>query len=200
MRLKELLLQVNYEHVWSILECEYSLTEDAYDVYRRVMEELKSLEAKPGEKQTTLVVAKIQSIFEPGNYIFDVFGLHENDDQRYCLTMTPWEEWNNLTVLDKSIELYGAVAVAAHALFEMTFYGFSAEETAKRVAEEMQILNDRYDEIESGRAQLIPHEEVMAELGFEDNRTPEEKALEDQQIKNIHAENEEIFKTLLNNR
>lgn|GEM_PF-2088758 len=65
----------------------------------------------------------------------------------------------------------------AHALYEMTFFGYCSKVVSKRVEEEKHILDERYKEIQSGTAQLIPFEEVMAETNYVDKRTPEEKDL-----------------------
>ncbi|MGF7184895.1 thymidylate synthase [Desulfitispora alkaliphila] len=197
MLLKELLNSVNYDDVWEIIDKEYELKEGAYKAYKQVFEELKSMNTNLAKSQFTLVVAKIEDCFTPGEFIFEVFGVKEDDENYYALEMTPWEEWNGLPVLDKSIEVYGAAAIAAHALHEMTFYGYSAEAVAKRVAEEVQILKERLEEIENGTVELLSHEEVMAEWGITDNRTPQEKEQQQKEFERINAKNIEVYKMLL---
>jgi len=197
MLFKELLYNVDYDEVWKILDREYSHKEGAYEAYGRVIEEMKSLESKPCEQPITLVVAKIENAIEADKFIYEVFGVLEGDKERYSLSMDPWEEWNSFPVLDKSIEMYGAPAVVAHALYELTFYGYSAEATVEKVAEEKQILMKRLEEIESGETELIPHEEVWSELGIVDNRTSEEKEQQEKQMKRIHAANQAVYKMLL---
>ena len=92
-----------------------------------MFKELKSLESKPCKSPITLVVAKVEDCFEAGKFIFNVFGIKESDENHYGLEMTSWNEWLNFHVMDKSIEFYGAADVAAHALYEMTFFGYSSE-------------------------------------------------------------------------
>lgn len=193
MLFKELLNSVDYEDVWKILDSEYNHEEGAYEAYKHVMEELKTLPAKSSEQPTTLVVARIKNVFEPDEFIYNVFGVLEGEKERYSLSMEPWEEWNGFTVLNKSIEMYGAPAVVAHAVYELTFYGY----TAKRVAEERQKLKKCLEEIESGEAELIPEEEVWGKLGITDNRTPEEKEQQEKQTDKAYAENQEVYKMLL---
>ena len=195
MLFKELLNSVNYDDVWHVLDREYEHKKGAYKAYKQVFEELKSMET--AKSQFTLVVAKVEDYSAAGEFIFEVFGVKEDDEERYSLAMAPWEEWNGLTVLDKSIEVYGPAAVVAPALYEMTFYGYSAEAQAKRVAEDIQILNERHDELESGTAKLLTLKEVMAELGIVDNRTPEEKEHQRREYERIYAENTEVYKMLL---
>jgi len=65
------------------------------------------------------------------------------------------------------------------------------------VAEEKRILDEQEEEIKGGKAQFIPFEEVMAELGIVDKRTPEEKEEQQKEFERITAENEKIYKELL---
>ncbi len=197
MRFKELLFNVECDKVVEILNKKYNQKEGVYEAYKQVIEELKSLKVKPCEKQKTLVVAKIKDVFDPGKFIFEVFGVYEGDEERYSLVLVPWEEWCDFEVLAKSIEMYGAAAVVATILYEMTFYGYSAKEQSEKVAEEIKILTERQEEVKSGKVELISHEEVMEGLGIVDDRSPEEKEQEEKKIRNIHAENQEVYKTLL---
>ncbi|PWA12639.1 hypothetical protein DCC39_05300 [Pueribacillus theae] len=142
MIFKELLKNVKFDDVWEVLFREYNFKAEAYEAYKRVMDELRSLEVPAYQSEFTLVVAKVENSFEPGTFIFEVFGMKKGDENRYALEMEPWENWMNVDVLNKSIEFYSAAGVVAHALYEMTFFGYSAEAVAKRVDEEKQILTD----------------------------------------------------------
>ncbi|MBC8388433.1 MAG: hypothetical protein H8E13_10355, partial [Actinobacteria bacterium] len=159
--------------------------------------ELKILRPKPCKQPITLVLAKIEDYFEAGKFIFEVFGIIKGDKNHYALEMTSWNEWLSFNVLDKSIKVYGAADVVAHALYEMTFFGYCSKVVSKRVEEEKHILDERYKEIQSGTAQLIPFEEVMAETNYVDKRTPEEKEKEYRECERINAKNEKIYKMLL---
>ncbi|MCG2790665.1 MAG: hypothetical protein L6305_02825 [Actinomycetia bacterium] len=100
------------------------------------------LEPKPCDPPITFVVAKTEDCFKAGKFIFDVFGITKDDENHYALEMTSWNEWLNFNVLDKSIEFYGAADVVAHALYEMTFFGYSSKTVYKKVEEEKHILNE----------------------------------------------------------
>ncbi|MCF8012531.1 MAG: hypothetical protein K9L56_14770 [Clostridiales bacterium] len=198
MIFKELINSVNYEEVWHVLDRDYELESGAYEVYRHVFEELQSFEPSLSESVvTTLVVAKVEDPLEPGKIIFDVFGIEKGDESHYALEMVSWDEWLNFHVLKKSIETYGAADVVAYALYDMTFFGFSAEAVAKKVAEEKQILNERHEEVERGNVQFVSLEEVMADLGIIDNRTPEEEERQLKETARIIAENKKVYKDLL---
>ncbi|MCL6088171.1 MAG: hypothetical protein M1475_07135 [Actinobacteria bacterium] len=197
MIFKELINSVNYDDVWQVLDKEYEHEDGAYEAYKNVLEELKILEPEPCEPPITLVVARIEECLKAGEFIFTVFGMIKDDENHYALEMTSWNEWLNFNVLDKSVEVYGAADVVAHALYEMTFFGYCSKVVSKRVEEEKHILDERYDEIQSGTAQLIPFEEVMAETNYVDKRTPEEKEKEYRECERINAKNEKIYKMLL---
>ena len=197
MTFRELISGLNYDDIWAVLDKEYKNKDGAYEVYKRVFEELKSLDPKPCEPLITLVVAKVEDCFEAGTFIFDVFGIQDRDEEHYALEMTSWIEWLSFEVLDKSIEAYGAANVVAHALYEMTFFGYSSDVVDERVTEEKQILHERHEEIENGTAELISFDEFMAELGYVDERTEEEKEQQQKKYLRITAENKKVYKMLL---
>jgi hypothetical protein len=47
--------------------------------------------------------------------------------------MTSWDEWLGFSVLGRSIEVYGASAVVAHSLYEMTFFGYTYKIVSERI-------------------------------------------------------------------
>lgn len=99
MIFKELINSVNYDAVWIALDKEYENKDDDYEVYKSVFGELKILEPKPCEPPITLVVAKTEDYFNAGEFIFDVFGIIKDDENRYALEMTSWNKWLNFDVL-----------------------------------------------------------------------------------------------------
>jgi len=197
MIFKELINTVNYNHVWAALDKEYNHEDGAYEAYKNVLEELKTLKPAPCEPQITLVVVKIEDCIEPGTSISDVFGIIKGDKNHYALEMTSWDEWLNFNVLDKCIEVYGNADVAAHSLYEMTFFGYSSKTVDERVKEEKRILDKGVREIENGASQLISFEEAMKKINFVDKRTPGEKEKEYREYNRIADMNEKIYKMLL---
>ncbi|MBC8390563.1 MAG: hypothetical protein H8E13_21255 [Actinobacteria bacterium] len=197
MIFKELINTVNYNHMWAVLDKEYNHKDGAYEAYKRVIEELKTLKPRSCKPPITLIVAKIEDCIEPGTSIFDVFGIIKGDKNHYALEMTSWDEWLNFNVLDKCIEVYGNADVTAYSLYEMTFFGYSKKTVDERVKQEKRILDKSIKEIESGTSQLISFEEAMAKIGFIDKRTPMEKEKECREYWRITAMNEKIYKMLL---
>ena len=197
MIFKELINTVNYNHMWAVLDKEYNHKYGACEVYKNVLEELKTLKPRHCKPPITLIVAKIEDCIEPGTSIFDVFGIIKGDKNHYALEMTSWDEWLNFNVLDKCIEVYGNADVTAHSLYEMTFFGYSKKTMDERVKEEKRILDKSIREIEKGTSQLISFEEAMEKINFVDKRTPGEKEKEYRECNRITAMNEKIYKMLL---
>ena len=196
MIFKNLVNSVNYDDVWIVLVKEYKLKKSAYEVYKKVLEQLKSLESKPCDPPVTCVIAKVEDFLTPGEIIFDVFGIIDGDENHYALEMNSWNEWLDFNVLDKSIEVYGPADVLAHALYEMTFFGYSSKNVYEKVEEEKHILDERIKEIENGTAQYVNFEEVMSKTKYAYKRTPEEKEKEYKEYEQIAAKNEMVYKML----
>ena len=196
MIFKYLINSVNYDDVWVELRKGYKLEKCDYETYKRVLEELKTLDPKPSDPPITCVVAKIEDCLTPGEIISDVFGIIDGDKNHYALEMDSWNEWLDFNVLDKSIEVYGPAEVVAHALYEMTFFGYCSKSTYEKVEEEKHILDERIKEIENSTAKYANLEEVMAKLKYVDKRTLKEKEKEYKECAKIAAKNKKIYKML----
>lgn len=196
MIFKNLMNSVDYDDVWIVLVKEYKLKKSAYGVYKKVLEQLKYLESKPSDPPVTCVIAKVEDFLTPGEVVFDVFGVIDGDKNHYALEMNSWNEWLDFNVLDKSIEVYGPADVLAHAIYEMTFFGYSSNNVYEKVEEEKHILDERIKEIENGTAQLVKFEEVMSKTKYAYKRTPQEKEKEYKEYEQTAAKNEMTYKML----
>ncbi len=83
----------------------------------------------------------------------------------------------------------------AHALYEMTFFGYCVKTAYEKEEEEKHILDERARKIEDGSAEYVSFEEVMDDFKYVDKRTPKEK--EHRRCKQITAKNKKIYKMLL---
>lgn len=198
MLFQELCNSVPFDEVWRELARERDVSEDKYLTYQKAFCEIQSLGNSACQSPITLVVTRAMVRSRPKEWVFDVFGIQEGDENHYALEMTPWEEWANFKVLDQSIAEYGAAAVVAHALNEMTFFGYSAETTAKKVAEEIAIIEERCKKIEEGSEELISSKEVMALLGMTNEYYQEEREEERRDGEDCLIENRRILERLLN--
>ncbi|MGD9569922.1 MAG: DUF6557 family protein [Sedimentibacter sp.] len=197
MIFKELLKTVTFDDVWTELNREYSLKNEAFEVYLGVFNQLKELTPEPNHDGFRLAVVKVEDEFEPGKFVYDVFGIKPEDKEHYALEMSPWKEWLSLIVVEKCVETYGSAIVVAHSLYELTFFGYDSVDVESKIEKEFEILKERQEEIENGTAKYVSWNELCRELGYVDDRTGEEKELEYKQFERIMAENKRTYKMLL---
>ena len=50
------------------------------------------------------------------------------DDIEYALDFQPWDEWLGMSIDPQAVQTLGLARVAAHCLYELTFWGFSEAE------------------------------------------------------------------------
>lgn len=197
MIFKELLRTVAFDDVWAELYKEYSLKDEAFEVYLKVFNQLKELTPVPNHDGFRLAVVKVEDGFEPGKFVYDVLGIKPGDKEHYALEMLPWKEWLSLIVVERCVEIYGSATVVAHSLYEITFFGYDAVDVEAKIEKEFEILKERQEEIENGTAKSVSWNELCKELGYVDSRTEEEKRLEHRQFECIMAENKRIYEMLL---
>ena len=195
MTFGELLQTVKYDNIWAILYEHYELSERAYSVYESAFDELCSMTPTVSTQPKIIVVAKIREILEEHGWIYEVIGMHTGDNEHYALDFVRWSECLSFNILPKSLALYGADSVTAHILFNITLLGFSAKEFITNVER----IRNELLKSESQLAQEVyySHDEVMAEFGYVDERTEEEKECEKAAMSAANEENERIYKALL---
>lgn len=197
MTFKELLETVSFDDVWAELDKEYSLKGEAFETYLRVFTQLKELTPEPNHEGFRLAVVKVEDEFDPGIFIYDVFGIKHNDKEHYAFEFSPWTEWLSLIVVDKCVETYGAEAFVAHSLYELTFLGYDVFDVETRIKKETEILKERHEEVENGTAKYISWDEVCKKLRYVDERTEDEKEAEKKQFERIMADNKKVYVRLL---
>ena len=197
MTFRELLEKVMFDDVWITLQKEYCMKDEAFESYFNAFCQLKGLTPEPNHDDFRLVVARVEDGLEPGTYTYDVFGVKPNDKVHYALELLAWNKWLSFDVVEKCVEEYGATAFVAHSLYELTFFGFDAGDVVVNIAREIEILNERHREIETGTAKLVSWDEASENMGYNDDRTAKEKELQHKQFERIAAENEKIYEMLL---
>lgn len=204
MLLIELIKKVSFDEVWGILKGEYDVPEKGKSAYIQVFDELRDMDLQVDsgaekEEVTTIGVCEFEDLLEPGNFVYDVFGISQGDSNRYSLSLEPWSNWINYNILDKSIQIYGEATVLAHIFYEMTFYGYSSEDVEEKHQEVVDALNDSYKMIEEGKSEFIPAEDVFSKLGFENDEAIdlEVESKKREATKAAINRNEFIFKELI---
>lgn len=85
--------------------------------------------------------------------------------ERYSFSLSPGQEWLAVEVPGSLRARMAVAEIVAHCIWDMTFHGWTQGEIAGQRAE----LDRRVREIDEGKAELIPWEEVKARL----DATPE---------------------------
>jgi hypothetical protein len=107
---------------------------------------------------------------------WDVSCSKPNDPERYGLDLSRWEEWLAIRVPQSLLDKLAATDIVAHCVWDMTFYGFTQE----RIAETRAELDRRMKEIDEGKAELIPWEDVKERLRAKFGSRKESEALHDE--------------------
>lgn len=164
MTFRELLEKVVFDDVWITLQKEYSMKNEAFEAYFKVINQLKGLTPQPNHDDFRLVVARVEDGLEPGTYTYEVFGVNPNDNVHYALELIAWSEWLSFEVVEKCVEEYGVAAFVAHTLYELTFFGFDASDVEVNIKREIELLNERLSEIENGTAELVSWDEISESI------------------------------------
>ena len=166
MTLRDLLKISRYKDVFNIVHQEYYKDHKLDDIYhadssyRKVFKELLTLPHHPNEEYK-IYIRESHNDWESGpvgEKFIDVCLYCEEDDETYAMDLTPWGELVDAEV-KYGIPLSGTKAVA-HVLWELTFYGFTEQDTQL----EKDKLEKTLDRIEKGEEKLIPWGDVMKEL------------------------------------
>lgn len=80
---------------------------------------------------------------------------------KYGLSFMPWSKIANIPIETETLNRYALEDIMAHLIWEITFYG-----NEKQTQETAKDLKKRVNDIESGKAKNISHDEVMKELGL----------------------------------
>ena len=120
--------------------------------------------------------------------------------QNYAFEFEPWSIVLGYEVADASIEEYGKNEVAAAILNEMTFFGFEEEEAFKHAKKEIDILNERVQEIKDHPERTIPAEEMFSKLrkefGWEEPTKEEEEETHRRIIEDLKINQQERINIL----
>jgi len=126
----ELFKRVSFEYVWENLLVYYPEAAKDEDGYRAAWEELRAIEPKPHHHDSMCVTIEWREDEDaPGTSWARVYGL--DGEERWAI-MCGWAEWLGLGVLKSPIP---ESELAAHILWEMTFYGFTADDTDAEIKE-----------------------------------------------------------------
>lgn len=165
MTLFELLSKFSIDELWYILHMRHGYgcrnlsfkAEQTYKAYKRAYEELLSLHKKGNPKNNVLhceFVTETSDETPPDVYMSCVVLASGEIDEhgkavRYAMDFIPWDELIDAPVSDESMQKYGMLVCASELLWELTFYGFSAERVRKETDELKELTESVFDAEES---------------------------------------------------
>lgn len=113
---------------------------------------------KKSDKNIEIVIDKVSSEYDDKIW-FDVYGLCKDTEIKWALELDDWEEWLAYPISAVTVEHYSNEEILAHCIEEMTFLGLE-----KDIKETCDKLHSMVDEIDSGKAQLVPFDELRDEI------------------------------------
>ena len=128
MILKELFQSCHFDSIFNYIEQFYCIRTDKYPSVLCQMMGLKHI-INPG-----IIYLKEHEKDSLGHEVIEVKCLDENN-HRCSLTFTSWRVCLGMKVHDTTLAIYEPYKIAAHCLFDITYYGFDEETIAFHAAE-----------------------------------------------------------------
>lgn len=138
MKLKEVIKSLTWEELKEVFFDFYPDEEENTEEFEQVFVTLNKME--PLESDLTLYLTEFED--EDDTFVH-VSGQSPDSDESYSLGFAQWGEWLGMSVSAESLEDFSLVEIAAHSLFEMTFFGLTEEE----IKETLIAMDSEEDEI-----------------------------------------------------
>jgi hypothetical protein len=154
MTLRDLLRKFSLDELWYYLSMRHGLQRKPIkarhmrELYGSVLDELLALDLNQGEICGELCCDFCADKTDEWDYTFFDVTLKETEET-YAIDFLPWKEIIDLPVSQTSLDRYGEWLCAAEILWEVTFWGFSAE----TMASESSKLQRSGAEAESGTSE-----------------------------------------------
>jgi hypothetical protein len=139
MTLGDLLRKFSLDELWYYLSMRHGLQSKPVKarklrgLYGSALSELLALELNQGKTRGELSCGFCTDKTDEGNYTFFDVTLKEAEEI-YSISLIPWMDIIDLPVSQTSLDRYGEWLCAAEILWEVTFWGFSAETMASESA------------------------------------------------------------------
>lgn len=125
MTLKELVQLCEFDSFFKeLLTCYTKIEEDSIERVQKGFKDLQTLEASDTKEQF-----EIQIDFVEDEGYYDVSGKKPDDEELYSLMLIDWKDWLTFTIEESIFQKWMPEAALAHIYWEMTWDGFTYEET-----------------------------------------------------------------------
>lgn len=188
MKLSELLTALTWADVKAALLWHYPAAQENMEDYRRVFSRLQNMDGVASPMR--IVLRQVSREGRGENPRTDVSGCdgtlnrdqedfqylaqpvdpaYANAEVSYSLVYTPWEQWLGMDIDPQTLHAHTTAQIAAHCLWEMTFYGYEESQ----VQGERDELQRRVDALkamteEERKERFIPWDQVRKKLEGEE--------------------------------
>ncbi len=167
MTFAELLKSIDWPDFKASLLWSYPDEKESIDRYKIVLARLRGLAPLASETRIVLTEVFREGIDDEPH--IDVVGREPYSAVDCSISLEPWERWLGMQIDPATLTEFTAPQIAAHCLWDMTFYGFDESQ----IRETKDELKRRVDEIdamteEERKRRLIPMDEFMDDLSGND--------------------------------
>ncbi len=137
IKLHELFRNISFEQLWSLIkelhnkECDFDSLQKQYKEAFYYVTAITPLNNEDMRICLSWETDNIDSENDPSTEAYiNVSGRKNGGDEleRYCLTLTRWNEWLGMDVDPLTLETFNREQILSNCLYEMTYYGFTEEE------------------------------------------------------------------------
>ena len=129
MKFHDLIHTHPWEEICAAIVRLYPDHESELEGYYQVFKKLKNL--KPSSSKYRLHIELVYSE-HAGEFHVEVKRLAPSDDgsstSPFAIEITPWAEWLGMELDEYTLKGFSEFDIAAHCLYEMTFFGFTQED------------------------------------------------------------------------
>lgn len=140
MKVYELISKYDVDTIVNAVIDEYPDQLRNYFGYDFAVRQLQVMEVIDSEH--TVVIEHVDPHYEDDEPYENVSTRLPNDDTRWAMDFTPWSEVLGMNIDPDIFNRYTEQAVIGHILYEMTFNGYSNEETQAKAEELFGIVDD----------------------------------------------------------
>lgn len=165
MMLKDLIQKFDWNDIKSrYFELYPPYSEETLPIYDPLWKELERL--VPISKKSDMTI-----FIEAREYGHDVYGMdgsiskYTGNPETFAMEFTPWEEWFEMQISEKALKEYAEIDIVCICINEMTTLGLDQ----KTIEEERLEIERIVDDIKSGKAKLIPWENIKEGLDSDSN-------------------------------
>ena len=166
MILKEIINNVDFIDIWEYLTSIYEDYDNDNSMASHFIafEKIKNIEPIPNEYKIKIeyIEEYVDDIFQSG---WKIDGIIEKEEQEYALDFTPWNKWLGMEVETETLNNFKPYEIAAHCLWEMTYFSFDENKTQEKAKELNKMIEEINDQVDNPEKERIEDADKIREMG-----------------------------------